>query len=75
MNSLGLLYTTSMGLIRNNGMLIRLQTYDFKSMPALIATIRDLFELYPKLKVLISAAVRNEETLKCFLEACGMWHC
>ena len=56
-------------------MLIRLQTYDFKSMSALIATIRELFELYPKLKVLISAAVRNEETLNCFLEACGMWRC
>lgn len=53
-------------------MLIHLQTYDFKSMPALIATIRDLFELYPKLKVLIAAAVRNEKTLKCFLDACGM---
>ena len=56
-------------------MLIRSQTYDFKSMPALIATIRDLFELNLKLKVLISAAVRNEKTLECFLEACGMWHC
>lgn len=51
--------------------LIRLQTYDFKSMPALVATIRDLFELYPRLKALISVTVRNEETVKCFLDACG----
>ncbi|KAL2042081.1 hypothetical protein N7G274_005269 [Stereocaulon virgatum] len=45
-------------------------TYDIKSMPALIATMRDLFELYPKLKVLIAATRRNEETLQFFLAAC-----
>lgn len=41
-------------------------------MPALIATIRDLFELYNGTRVLISATVRNEETLARFLRACGM---
>ncbi len=44
-------------------------------MPALIATIRDLFELYPGIKFLISATVRNEETIVGFLRACGMSHC
>lgn len=42
-----------------------------KVMPALIATVRDLFELYPSAKFLISATIRNEETLNCFLKACG----
>ncbi|MDI1490112.1 MAG: hypothetical protein OHK93_001312 [Ramalina farinacea] len=45
-------------------------TYDMKVMPALIATVRDLFELYPSAKFLISATIRNEETLNCFLKAC-----
>ena len=40
-------------------------------MPALVATIRDLFELYPKTEVVISATVRNEDTLDAFLKACG----
>lgn len=45
-------------------------TYDVKSIPALISTLRDLFELYPLIKVLISATVRNEETLASFTKAC-----
>lgn len=45
-------------------------TYDVKSVPALVATLRDLFELYPLIKVLISATVRNEETLASFVRAC-----
>lgn len=48
------------------------QTYDLKSMPGLVATIRDLFELYQDIRVLISATVRNEKTLANFLRACGM---
>ena len=47
-------------------------TYDVKCLPALVATIRDLFELYPKARVLISATVRNQNTLSHFQEACGM---
>ncbi len=65
------LFITSMSLSGIMKMLIRSQTYDFKSMLALVATIRDLFELYPRLKVLISVPVRNEETVKGFLDACG----
>ncbi|KAL9132216.1 MAG: hypothetical protein Q9217_000020 [Psora testacea] len=45
-------------------------TYDVKSIPALMATIRDLFELYPESKVLISATVRNQNTLSAFITAC-----
>lgn len=45
-------------------------TYDLKSIPSLIATIRDLFELYPHIKNLISATVRNEKTLDAFTIAC-----
>lgn len=45
-------------------------TYDLKSIPALISTLRDLFELYPQIKVLISATVRNVETLASFTKAC-----
>ena len=33
--------------------------------------MRDIFELHPHIRFLISATVRNEETLACFLEACG----
>ncbi len=47
------------------------QTYDLNSIPALVSTIRDLFELYPKIRILISATVRNEDTLACFVRACG----
>ena len=45
-------------------------TYDIKSIPALIATLRDMFELYPMVKILISATVRNEETLASYTKAC-----
>lgn len=47
------------------------QTYDLNSIPALVATIRDLFELYPKIGLLISATIRNEDALACFVGACG----
>ena len=46
-------------------------TYDIKSIPALIATIRDLFELYPDIQVLIAATIRNKETFESFLLACS----
>ena len=48
-----------------------LQTYDLGTIPPLLATIRQLFELYPRIEVLISATVRNEETLKRFTEGCS----
>ncbi len=46
-------------------------TYDLNSIPPLIATIQDLFELYPSLQVIISATVRNRETLDSFITACS----
>lgn len=44
-------------------------TYDIQSIPSLIATMRDLFELYPRIDVLVSATVRNEQTVNCFIQA------
>lgn len=45
-------------------------TYDTNSIPALVATLGDLFEMYPQIKALISATVRNQETLTFFTQAC-----
>lgn len=45
-------------------------TYDVKSIPLLIATLHDLFKLYPRIETIISATVRNEDTLGFFFEAC-----
>ena len=47
-----------------------LQTYDKIAISALIGTLRMLFELRPRLQVLISGAVRNEETFETFRHAC-----
>ena len=40
-------------------------------MPALLATMRDIFEFHPLIKILIAAAVRNNDTMECFLRGCG----
>lgn len=56
---------------RGTESLSKQQTYDVQSIPALVTTIRDLFNLYPETKILISATVRNEDTLAAFLDACG----
>ncbi|KAF6226245.1 hypothetical protein HO133_009111 [Letharia lupina] len=45
-------------------------TYDLKSIPSLIATMRDIFELYSNIRTLISATVRNEQTFDAFTTAC-----
>ncbi|KAL6714062.1 hypothetical protein ACLMJK_008556 [Lecanora helva] len=45
-------------------------TYDIGSIPSLIATLRDLFDLYPKIQVLIPATVRNADTINNFTAAC-----
>lgn len=45
-------------------------TYDLKSIPSLIATMRDIFELYSNTRTLISATVRNEQTFDAFTTAC-----
>ncbi|RAL64117.1 hypothetical protein DID88_003305 [Monilinia fructigena] len=38
--------------------------------PSLIATLEDLFDLYPAVEVLISSTIRNAETYAIFVEMC-----
>jgi hypothetical protein len=45
-------------------------TYDSSVIPALVATMVDLTELYPEVKIVIAATIRNEKTFTLFLEAC-----
>ncbi|KAG5926105.1 hypothetical protein E4U42_003649 [Claviceps africana] len=45
-------------------------TYDGRVIPALIATLLDLFTLYPEVQVYISATERNAETYQVFLDVC-----
>lgn len=45
-------------------------TYDRSVVPALVATLAELFQLYPRVEVYISAAKRNEATFEVFLQAC-----
>ncbi|KAI9728324.1 MAG: hypothetical protein M1834_007728 [Cirrosporium novae-zelandiae] len=45
-------------------------TYDLRIIPLLVSTLRDLFDEYPNIEVLISATVRKEETVACFVKAC-----
>lgn len=47
-------------------------TYDSKGIPALVATLVDLVEMFPTVKILIAATIRNEETFKTFEKVCGM---
>ncbi|KAI4271389.1 MAG: hypothetical protein LQ337_006047 [Flavoplaca oasis] len=44
--------------------------YEPRDFPALMSTSQDLFARYPKIQMLISSAVRREETLQSFLDAC-----
>ena len=53
--------------------LIYPQTYDIGSIPALIASLRDLFNRYAGIKALISATERNEQTLEMFTKGCGLF--
>ncbi|TKX22800.1 hypothetical protein C1H76_4834 [Elsinoe australis] len=46
-------------------------TYDQSVIPALVSTIRHVFEIWPAAKVIISATIRNEETFASFERACG----
>jgi len=46
-------------------------TYDIDAQPALVATIVDLVELYPRAKVLVAATIRNKKTWENFLNICG----
>ena len=60
-----ILWLLSMRLTRST------QTYDVSVMPALVATLRDLFDTSPKLQVILSATVRNQDTLDAFTKACS----
>ena len=45
-------------------------TYDSRAQPALIATLGELFDLFPKVRVIISTAERNVATLNNLLGIC-----
>jgi hypothetical protein len=45
-------------------------TYDGSSIPALVSTFGELFDLYPRIKIIIAATIRNPTTFQRFLEAC-----
>lgn len=45
-------------------------TYDDRVMPALVATLFDLFGMYPSVQVYMSATERNAETYQAFLKVC-----
>jgi len=45
-------------------------TYDVTAVPALVATFGDIFDLYPKVKIIYAGTVRNPETFEKFLDAC-----
>ncbi|KAF4553459.1 Protein-lysine N-methyltransferase EFM3-like protein [Elsinoe fawcettii] len=47
-------------------------TYDQSVIPALVSTIRHVFERWPSANVIISATIRNEATFASFERACGM---
>ena len=49
-------------------------TYDVESIPSLIATLRDLFNIYPDIQILISATIRNPDTIDAFISACVEKH-
>jgi protein-lysine N-methyltransferase EEF2KMT len=45
-------------------------TYDGSGIPALVSTFGDLFDLYPQIKIMYAATVRNPKTFEWFLDAC-----
>jgi len=45
-------------------------TYDGSEIPALVSTFGDLFELCPKVKIIIAGTIRNPKTFETFLETC-----
>jgi hypothetical protein len=47
-------------------------TYDGPAIFALASTFGDLFELHPKVQIIIAATVRNEKTFETFMESCIM---
>jgi protein-lysine N-methyltransferase EEF2KMT len=49
------------------------QTYDKVAISALVATLRNFFDLRPTIQIFISGAVRNVETYETFLQACSRY--
>jgi hypothetical protein len=47
------------------------QTYDKAVIPALVSTMRDMFEAWPHVQIVISATIRNTDTFAAFEYACG----
>ena len=45
-------------------------TYDESAIPALISTFGEVFDLYPRVEIIIAATVRNPTTFERFLETC-----
>jgi predicted nicotinamide N-methyase len=45
-------------------------TYDHSVIPSLVGTLLELFDLYPRVEVYISATQRNEQTFQVFLDKC-----
>ncbi|KAI9777528.1 MAG: hypothetical protein M1839_008822 [Geoglossum umbratile] len=45
-------------------------TYDSAVIPHLVSTLRGLFDMYPKIEVLISATIRDLETFETFILNC-----
>ena len=45
-------------------------TYDISGIPALVSTFEELFDLYPRVKIVIAATIRNPATFLIFLETC-----
>ena len=45
-------------------------TYDGTAILALVATFADLFNLYPQVKIIIAAPIRNPKTIETFLTTC-----
>ena len=47
------------------------KTYDKAVIPALVSTIREVFEFWPRANVVIAATIRNSDTFSAFEKACG----
>ncbi|KAI9848307.1 MAG: hypothetical protein M1837_000571 [Sclerophora amabilis] len=45
--------------------------YDSTAFPPLVSSLGDIFRLFPRIQVIMSATVRNEQTFESFRSACG----
>ncbi|EPE34681.1 S-adenosyl-L-methionine-dependent methyltransferase [Glarea lozoyensis ATCC 20868] len=48
-------------------------TYYETGIPPLLSTFDNVFELYPNVRIIIAATIRNEETFRKFLDKCAVW--